>query len=313
MKTAFLFPGQGAQSVGMGKDIYEKYDEAKKIYKKVEEITVKDIKKICFDGSEAELIRTENAQLAILTTSLAILEILKARGIKADIAVGLSLGEYTALIYGGYISVEDGIKLIQKRGYYMENYLPEGEYAMAAVIGLNPKKIEEICAEISLKGKFVVPANYNCTTQTAISGTNEAIDIAIERLKEAGAKRVIKLKTSGPFHTQKLEEASRLFYKELEKIEFHEGKEIKVIKNLDGKMYSQEDELKEILAKHIISPVRFDKAIDVMREYGVDRFIEIGPGKTLTGFVKKDYPEAKLLNINNCESLEKFLSDEVMI
>ena len=142
-------------------------------------------------------------------------------------AVGLSLGEYTALIYGGYISVEDGIKLIQKRGYYMENYLPEGEYAMAAVIGLNPKKIEEICNEI----------------------------------------------------------------------------------NLEGKLYSQEDELKEILAKHIISPVRFDRAIDMMREYRVERFIEIGPGKTLTGFVKKDYPEAKLLNINNCESLERVLSE----
>lgn len=309
MKTAFLFPGQGAQSVGMGKDIYEKYIEAREIYNRVEELTGKDIKRICFEGPEEELIKTENAQLAILTTSLAILEVLKNKGISADMAVGLSLGEYTALIYGGYISVEDGIKLIQKRGYYMENYLPEGEYAMAAVIGLNPKKIEEICNEINLEGKFVVTANYNCTTQTAISGTSEAVDIAIERLKEAGAKRVIKLKTSGPFHTQKLEEASRLFYKELEKVKFHEGKGIKVIKNLDGKLYSQEDELKEILAKHIISPVRFDRAIDMMREYGVERFIEIGPGKTLTGFVKKDYPEAKLLNINNCESLERVLSE----
>ena len=309
MKTAFLFPGQGAQSVGMGKDIYEKYIEAREIYNRVEELTGKDIKRICFEGPEEELIKTENAQLAILTTSLAILEVLKNKGISADMAVGLSLGEYTALIYGGYISVEDGIKLIQNRGYYMENYLPEGEYAMAAVIGLNPKKIEEICNEINLEGKFVVTANYNCTTQTAISGTSEAVDIAIERLKEAGAKRVIKLKTSGPFHTQKLEEASRLFYKELEKVKFHEGKGIKVIKNLDGKLYSQEDELKEILAKHIISPVRFDRAIDMMREYGVERFIEIGPGKTLTGFVKKDYPEAKLLNINNCESLERVLSE----
>lgn len=309
MKTAFLFPGQGAQSVGMGKDIYEKYIEAREIYNRVEELTGKDIKRICFEGPEEELIKTENAQLAILTTSLAILEVLKNKGISADMAVGLSLGEYTALIYGGYISVEDGIKLIQKRGYYMENYLPEGEYAMAAVIGLNPKKIEEICNEINLEGKFVVPANYNCTTQTAISGTSEAVDIAIEKLRESGAKRVIKLKTSGPFHTQKLEEASRLFYKELEKVKFHEGKGIKVIKNLDGKLYSQEDELKEILAKHIISPVRFDRAIDMMREYGVERFIEIGPGKTLTGFVKKDYPEAKLLNINNCESLERVLSE----
>lgn len=309
MKTAFLFPGQGAQVVGMGKDIYEKYVEAREIYNKVEELTGKDIKRICFEGPEEELIKTENAQLAILTTSLAILQVLENNGIRADIAVGLSLGEYTALIYGGYLSVEDGIKLIQKRGYYMENYLPDEEYSMAAVIGIDSKKIDEICYAINLEGKFVVPANYNCTTQTAISGTSEAVDVAIERLKEAGAKRVIKLKTSGPFHTEKLQQASQLFAEELEKVQFERGKGIKIIKNIDGEVYSSKENFKEILAKHITSPVRFDKAIQLMKEEKVDRFIEIGPGKTLTGFVKKDYPEAELININNLETLEKFLNN----
>ena len=307
MKTAFLFPGQGAQAVGMGKDIYEKYEEARKIYEEAKKISGIDVKEICFNGPEEELMKTENTQIAILTTSLAILKILEAKGIKAEVAVGLSLGEYAALIYGGYITFEDGIKLIQKRGYYMGNFLPDEEYSMAAVIGLESSKIEEICNEINQTGKFVVPANYNCSVQTAISGTNEAVDIAIEKLKEAGARKVVKLKTSGPFHTEKLQTAKELYEKELENVEFQNGNGVKVIKNLDGKIYTENDNLKEILAKHIISPVRFDKAIEYMKNEKIERFIEIGPGKTLTGFIKKDYPEAELHNINNLESLEALI------
>ena len=306
MNTAFLFPGQGAQAIGMGKEIYEKYEIARKIYDKVEEITSLDIKKICFDGPEDELTKTENAQLAILATSLAMLEILKNKGINADVSVGLSLGEYSALIYGGYLSLEDGIRLIQQRGYYMGNYLPKEEYSMAAVIGLDSKDIEKICHEIKLSGNFVVPANYNCSTQTVISGTSEAIDIAISKLKEEGAKRVIKLKTSGPFHTEKLQQASELFAKALEKVHFQKGNGIRIIKNIDGEYYSA----KEILKNHIVSPVRFDKAIQLMKKDKINRFIEIGPGKTLTGFIKKDYPDAELININNLESLERFLNEK---
>ena len=307
MKTAFLFPGQGAQAVGMGKDIYEKYEEARKIYEEAEKISGIDVKEICFNGPEEELMKTENTQIAILTTSLAILKILEAKGIKAEVAVGLSLGEYAALIYGGYITFEDGIKLIQKRGYYMGNFLPDEEYSMAAVIGLESSKIEKICNEIKQTGKFVVPANYNCSVQTAISGTNEAVDIAIEKLKEAGARKVVKLKTSGPFHTEKLQKAKELYEKELENVEFQKENGVKVIKNLDGRIYTKDDNFKEILAKHIISPVRFDKAIEYMKNEKIERFIEIGPGKTLTGFIKKDYPEAELHNINNLESLEALI------
>ena len=313
MKTAFLFPGQGTQTVGMGKDIYEKYEEAKEVYEKASKITGIDIKKLCFEGPENVLMKTENTQIAILTTSLAILKIIENNGIKADIAVGLSLGEYAALIYGGYISFEDGIRLIQKRGYYMSKFSDESEencskYSMAAVIGLNAEKIEEICEEIRKIGKFIVPANYNCSSQTVISGTRDVIDFVIEKLKEYGAKRVIKLKTSGPFHTEKLKKASELFKKELDKVQFEKGGEVKVIKNLDGEFYTEENNIKEILSKHIISPVRFDKAIQLMKIQNIERFIEIGPGRTLTGFVKKDYPEAELYNINNLESLEKFIN-----
>lgn len=310
MKTAFLFPGQGSQVVGMGKDIYEKYEEARNVFERASEISGIDVCKLCFEGPEEELMKTENSQIEILTTSLAMLKVLENQGIKADVAVGLSLGEYTALIYGGYISFEDGIKLIQKRGYYMGNFLPSEEYSMAAIIGLDSSKIGEECNEIKAKGKFVVPSNYNCSSQTAISGTSEAIDIAIDKLKEAGAKRAVKLKTSGPFHTEKLQKASQLFSEELDKFQFGKGNGVGVIKNLDGEFYTDQDDLKEVLAKHIISPVRFDKAIQLMKDEAVNKFIEIGPGKTLTSFVKKDYPEAELYNVNNLESLEKVINSE---
>ena len=170
MKRAFLFPGQGAQVVGMGKDLYEKYEEARKIYDEASRISGIDVKKLCFEGPEEKLNKTEFTQISILTTSLAFLEVLKKNNIEADISVGLSLGEYTALIYSGIISFEDGINLIKKRGYYMDNLLPEEEYSMAAVIGLDSKKIEEICKKINDTGKFIVPANYNCKIQTFISG-----------------------------------------------------------------------------------------------------------------------------------------------
>ncbi len=307
MKRAFLFPGQGAQIVGMGKDIYEKYDEAKKIYDEASKISGIDVKKLCFEGPEEELNKTENTQIAILTTSLAILEILKSKGITADIAVGLSLGEYGALIYAGIISFEDGIKLIQKRGYYMGNMIPDEKFSMSAIIGLDSEKIEKVCQEISKENKFLVVANYNCSVQTVISGEEDAINKVMERLKEEGAKRTIKLNTSGPFHTIKLEKAKQAYEKELENINFNVNSKVKVIKNIDGTYYNEKDNIKEILANHIISPVRFDKAIKLMEEENVEEYVEIGPGRTLTGFVKKENKEANTFNINNLESLEKFL------
>lgn len=307
MKRAFLFPGQGAQEVGMGKDIFERYEEARRIYEKASEISGIDVKKICFEGPEEELRKTENTQIAILTTSLAMLEVLKANNIQAEIACGLSLGEYGALIYSGVLSLEEGIKLITKRGYYMGNFLPKEEYKMVAVIGLEAKKIEDICRETQ---GYVVPANYNYSGQIVISGEEKAIIEAIAKLKEAGARKVIELKTSGPFHTEKLNEAKEKYQEELEKVTFGEfDTKIKVIKNIDGTFYEKGDNIREILAKHIISPVRFDKTIKLMQEEKVDEYVEIGPGKALTGFIKKENREAKIVNINNLESLQKYLEE----
>ncbi|MCI8485848.1 MAG: ACP S-malonyltransferase [Clostridia bacterium] len=308
MKIAFLFPGQGAQMVGMGKDIYDEYEEAKNVYEHVSSILGTDVKKLCFQGPEEELNKTQNTQIGIAVTSLAILEVLKSKGIKADISTGLSLGEYVALMYSGYINIEQGMKLLEKRGYYMANFLPEGNFEMVAVMGVDSCIIEQVCEKIRLNGKFVVPANYNYSAQTVISGEAEGIEEAIVELNKLNAKRVIKLKTSGPFHTEKLNKARELFSKELEKVNFNIN-ENKVIRNIDGNFYKNDDNIKEILSNHIVSSVRFDKAIKKMKEQGIDTFVEIGPGKALSGFVKKELKgeDINVFSVNDVKSLEEFL------
>ena len=303
MKIGFLFPGQGSQSVGMGKDIYEQYEVTKNVYNKVHKLTGIDIAKISFEGPEDVLNETKYTQLAILTESLAILEVLKQSNIVADISAGLSLGEYTALINSKALSFEEGVKLVQKRGEYMQNLLPDGDWQMAAIMGLTDEQVEEVCKKVT--SGFVVPANFNCIGQVAISGEKEAILEAETIAKEMGAKKVRVLKTAGPFHTEMLKESSNALRNELEHITINKF-ETKVVKNLDGDFYKESDDIKDILAKHIINPVRFSKSLQTMIDNGIDTFVEIGPGKTLSGFVKRTPTdrELRILNINSVESLQ---------
>ncbi len=289
----------------MGKDLYEKYEEYKKVYDEAEELTGIKIANITFNSTEEELNQTNNTQICILTMSLAILKILEKRGIKADASIGLSLGEYSALIASKALSFEDGVKTVKSRGNLMQNLCPKGEWSMAAVLGLDEETVVKVCENTE---GFVVPANFNCPGQIVISGEKNAVNNAIENLKLAGAKRVLELNTSGPFHTEKLEDASIGLKKELEKITINNF-EHKVIKNLDGKEYTNKDDVKEILANHITMPVRFEQGIQEMLNMGIDTFIEIGPGKTLTGFVRKANKEVKTYNINSVESLEMLLSE----
>lgn len=308
MKIAFLFPGQGAQTVGMGKDLYDSYEEVRKVYDTVETVTGMDIANITFEADMEELSKTENTQLAIATMSMGIVSLLKQEGIKANIATGLSLGEYSALMYGNYLTLEEGMKLLKERGFLMGNRIPDEKYAMAAIIGLESGKIEQVCKQIQEKGLFLVPANYNYSDQTVISGNEEAVEESMELLKEQGAKRVVKLKTGGPFHTQKLNQAKEEFKKVLDTVSFKEGN-VGVIKNIDGTLYLPSDSMSEILANHIVSPVRFDKAIELMQRQKIDTFIEIGPGNVLSGFIKKELKkqgkEADVMNISDKKSLEE--------
>ena len=270
MKIAFLFPGQGAQTVGMGKDFYEEYEVAKKIYKQAERETGIEVSKLSFEGPEEELNQTKNTQICMVTMSLAILELLKEARIKAEYSAGLSLGEYVALNYAGAINLKDTLKIIQKRGEYMQNLAPEGDWAMAAVLGLSDEAVEEVCKKV--KTGFAVPANYNCPGQVAVSGDRAGIQELTELAKLAGAKRVIELKTSGPFHTEKLQKASEALRKELDNIQIGKLESI-VVKNLDAKPYTEKDDIKEILAKHVMSPLRFSASIKYMLYNGVDTFV----------------------------------------
>ena len=289
-------------------DIYEEYETARKIYNQVKNITGIDIAKISFEGPEDILNETKYTQLAILTESLAILEILKDNNITANMSAGLSLGEYTALINSKALMFEEGIKIVQKRGEYMQNLLPEGDWAMAAILGLEDEKVEEVCKKV-VDG-FVVPVNYNTQGQVVISGEKTAVEQAEIIAKEMGAKKVRILKTSGPFHTKKLIEASNALRKDLEKININKFK-TKVVKNINGDIYKDEENIKAILAEHMISPVKFSKCLETMLKMGIDTFVEIGPGKTLSGFVKriKTEKEIKIYNICDVKSLENTLKE----
>ena len=296
-----MFPGQGAQYVGMGKDFYDTYEEAKAVYQLAGEATGLDVESLCFTEND-KLNVTEYTQIAMLATEVAILKVVEAKGIKADVCAGLSLGEYGALAAAKVMELKDLFHLIRMRGILMQEAYPVGG-AMAAVLGMDADKIKEICDNTE---GIVTIANYNCPGQIVITGEEEAVGKAANALSEAGAKRCIPLKVSGPFHSALLEGAGRKLGEELERVTIQKP-QIPYVCNVDASYVTEEEEIKALLEKQVSSSVCWQQSVENMIADGVDTFIEIGPGKTLTGFVRKISRDVKVMNIEKVEDLERVI------
>lgn len=300
-KIAFVFPGQGAQYTGMGKDFYENFDRAKEVFAVANKVSGMSIEELIFQENE-KLHITKYTQVAMLTVELSILKVLQEKGICSEVNAGLSLGEYGALVASGVMSVHDALELVVKRGAFMQEAVPTGG-AMTAVMGLSNDIIEKVCSET--KG-IVSVANYNCPGQTVITGEEDAVNRAAESLKEAGAKRCIPLKVSGPFHSKMLEDAGKKLAEELEKVEIQEI-EVPYITNVTADYVTDKKQVKDLLERQISSSVRWQQSVERMVSDGVDTFIEIGPKKTLTSFLKKIAPEASGYNVETVADLEKII------
>lgn len=300
-KTAFMFPGQGAQYAGMGSSFYEEYDCSRKIYDKAAEVTGLDMKALCFTENE-KLDKTEYTQIAMYTTEVALLNVLQEKGITSQANVGLSLGEYAAITASGALQFEDGCRLVRKRGIYMEQEVPAGLGSMAAVLGMTASQVEAVLSEKCDETKVTI-ANYNCPGQIVISGEKEAVAQAMEALKEAGAKRALELKVSGPFHSPLLYGAGEKLKEELKDISFG-AVQTPYLANLTAEYVTDNTDIKELLEKQVYSSVRFEQSVRQLLLDGFDRFIEIGPGKTLTGFVKKTAKDMGLSEIT-CINIDK--------
>lgn len=307
MRTVFMFSGQGAQYAGMGKELYQKYSAAKKIFDCADEVLGYSIKDICFQD-EAKLGETEFAQPAILTMSIAALEVLKEQGVRAEMTAGLSLGEYSAYVASGAMNFEEAVALVQKRGKFMAEAVPSGEGAMFAIIGLDTELVEEACEEAVQEGLgLAVPANYNAPGQIVIAGAAKAVEKAAKLAKEKGAKMAVRLKVSGPFHTKMLQPAADRLEPELKKMHI-EPMKIPVFTNVDAKEVASEKDIIPILTRQICCPVRFSDIIQNMHERGADTFIELGPGKALCGFVKRTLKGVTILNVEDESSLAKTMA-----
>ncbi len=304
MKLAFVFPGQGSQHIGMGKNLYENFDEVKTLYKEASDALGYDIADLSFNGPAEELNKTHRTQPCLLAASMAAYTVLKAKKVKPSVVAGHSLGEYSALVASSVFSFRDAVKLTEKRGQLMQQTVPEGKGLRAAILGLDKDKVKEICS--SVRSGYAAPANYNCPGQIVISGEKEAIEEAMKLAKDAGAKRTILLAVSAPSHCALMENASRALseFLSLENIEMN-APSIPVVSNADAIFLDTVDTIKASLVKQLSNPVLWEDSIRTIFRSGIKVFIEAGPGKVLSGLIKRIEPEAVTFNMEDMESLEK--------
>ncbi|MCK1972302.1 ACP S-malonyltransferase [Bacillus safensis] len=302
-KIAFLFPGQGSQKIGMGKDLFDQEAVSKAVFEEADNTLGFDLSSMIFEGDAEELTLTYNAQPALLTTSIAILKKFEESGIKADYAAGHSLGEYTALVAAGALSFKDAVYAVRKRGELMNEAVPAGEGAMAAILGLDKAALVEVTKEVTESGNLVELANLNCPGQIVISGTAKGVELASERAKEKGAKRAIALEVSGPFHSALMKPAAEKFTDVLSKLDIADAK-TPVISNVTADIVTSRDDIETKLIEQLYSPVRFEESVERLIDLGVTTFIEIGPGKVLSGLVKKVNRRLTTISVSDQETIE---------
>ncbi len=306
VKTAILFSGQGAQYAGMGKDLYNHYKESQKIYDRASQLLDWNIKEVCFEDPNGLIHQTRYTQGALFTTNLAVYEAVKVNGIKADSVLGFSLGEYSALVASEVLNFEDALRLVEKRAIYMDEAAMKVSGGMSAVIGLDQDVVDAVCKQISLKGRVTEVANDNCPGQVIISGTKEGLEMAAVMLKEKGAKRVLPLSVSGPFHSSLMQEAAKKIKGELDRISFKEPV-IPIVSNVTAQSMARH-EIIENIPLQIIRGVRFRESILYLLSQGYDTFIEVGAKKTLCSFVSKISKEARVMNVEDFTTLQNVLT-----